>query len=243
MYKNLRTAIVIPVYNEEKLIKPTIVCVPDYVDKIIVVDDGSKDNSVNVINSINDKRLHLIKHRVNLGLGSAIITGYKFAIGQAFDAVIVVGGDNQMDLKELPKFLESIVNDETDYAKGNRFLNGSYKKMPIRRLIGNILLSYIEKPVTGYWGLFDMHDGYTVINKRALNAVDWNDAWTGYAYNVDFLARLNAKNMRVKDIPREAIYLKGERQSQINTLKYVLMVIPLIMRTFFWRVQEKYLKF
>jgi len=241
MYREKRISIVIPAYNEEKLIKPTIDGVPPYVDRIFVIDDGSTDNTVEVIKNIKDPRIELIQHEKNLGLGSALVTGYKHALKEEFNATIVVGGDNQMDLAELPKFLNPIVEDKADYTKGNRFLNSSFKKMPMARLMGNILLSCIEKPATGYWNLFDMHDGYTVINKRALEAVDWDNAWTEYAYNVDFLARLNVKRMRVMDIPREAIYLKGERQSQIRTLQYMLMAMPLIIRTFLWRIKNKIL--
>lgn len=242
MYNELKTVIVIPVYNEERLIADTIKGVPKYIDKIAVVDDGSTDSSIAVVKKIKDKRIHIISHKKNSGLGSAIVSGYKFAIANSFDIAVVVGGDNQMDLAELSYFLEPIANDEADYVKGNRFLNSSYKKMPLRRLIGNIILSFIEKPATGYWNLFDMHDGYTAINKKALKAVDWDYVWKGYAYNVDFLARLNVKNMRVKDISREAIYLKGEKQSKIKILGYVSMAIPLIIKTFFWRLNQKYFK-
>lgn len=243
MYKKLKIAIVIPAYNEERLIKPTIMGVPSYVDKIIPVDDGSTDGTIRVIKSIKDKRIDLIRHKRNKGLGNAIISGYKKALRGGFDAVVVVGGDNQMGLKELPKFLEPIYSGEADYTKGNRFLDkGWIRKMPLARKFGNILLSVIEKPATGYWNIFDMHDGYTVIDRKALSAVDWDDAWTGYAYNVDFLARLNVKNMKVKDIGRKAIYLKGERQSQIRILKYMLMAIPLILRTMIWRLDKKYFK-
>lgn len=245
MYKGLKLSIVIPAYNEQKLIVDTVKGVPAYVDRIIVVDDGSKDKTAEIVKKMqkNNKRIELILHVVNKGLGSAIVTGYKKSLADGFDATIVVGGDNQMDLKELPTFLEPIVNKEADYVKGNRFLNESWRLMPFPRLLGNVVLSAIEKPATGYWKIFDSHDGYTVINKRALKAVNWDDAWTGYAYNVDFLARLNVVGMKAIDVPRQAIYLPGERQSQIKILKYMLMAIPLIIRTFLWRIRKKYLRF
>jgi len=243
MYKNHKISLVVPAYNEQKLIKPTISHVPKCIDKIIVIDDGSKDNTVKVIKSVKDKRIKLIKHEKNKGLGAALVTGYKESIKQNVDIAVVVGGDNQMDLKEVEKFLDPIVKGEVDYTKGNRFLNDSFKLMPFPRLLGNILLSSVEKFATGYWNLFDMHDGYTAINKKALKAVNWDEAWTKYAYNVDFLARLNVAKMKVKDVSRRAIYLKGERQSQIKTLRYMIMAIPLIVNCLVWRVQNKYLKF
>jgi len=243
MYKNHKVSLVVPAYNEQKLIKQTISKVPKCIDKIIVIDDGSTDNTVKVIKSVKDKRIKLIKHGENKGLGAALVTGYKESIKQNVDIAVVVGGDNQMNLKEVEKFLDPIVNREADYTKGNRFLNDSFKIMPFPRLLGNILLSSIEKFATGYWNIFDMHDGYTAINKKALKAVNWDEAWTKYAYNVDFLARLNAAKMRVKDVSRMAIYIKGERQSQIKTLRYIIMAIPLIVNCFLWRIQKKYFDF
>jgi len=243
MYKKHKISLVVPAYNEQKLIKPTISHVPKCIDKIIVIDDGSSDNTAKVIKNVKDKRIKLIKHSENKGLGSALVTGYKESIKQNVDIAVVVGGDNQMDLKEVKKFLDPIVNGEADYTKGNRFLNDSFKIMPFPRLIGNIFLSSVEKFATGYWGIFDMHDGYTAISKKALKVVNWDEAWTQYAYNVDFLARLNVAGMKVKDVSRRAIYLKGERQSQIKTFRYMIMAIPLIMNCFLWRIQKKYFNF
>jgi glycosyltransferase involved in cell wall biosynthesis len=242
----MKLAIVIPAYNEQRLIGPTIDGVPSYVDAIVTVNDGSKDNTSKILSdyATKDSRVQVINHPTNLGLGHALITGYKYCITKEYDAVIVVGGDNQMPLNELERFLDPIANDEADYTKGNRFLTGFgniMKVMPKARIWGNVLLSTIEKPATGYWKIFDAHDGYTVINKRALKAVNWDKAWTDYAYNVDFLARLNVARMRVKDICRTPIYIKGERQSQIRTLRYMLMAIPLIVRTYLWRIYQRYI--
>jgi hypothetical protein len=86
----------------------------------------------------------------------------------------------------------------------------------------------------------DVVDGYTAINRNALETIDWDSAWHGYGYPMDFLIRLNAYGFRVKDIPRRAIYLPGERQSQIKGLRYALRVSPMLVRGFFWRLWNKY---
>lgn len=242
MINEKKIAIVIPAHDEEKLIKPTILGVPKYVDKIIVIDDGSKDKTYDTICGIQDARIEVIKHKVNKGLGSALVSGYTKTLEENFDIVITVGGDNQMDLKELPLFIAPIMKDEADYVKGNRFLNESWKKMPLARLFGNTFLSAIEKFATGYWRVFDTHDGYTVMNKKALKAVNWEELWTGYGYNADILCRLNIAGLRVKDVSRTAIYLKGARQTQIRTALYIGMVIPLIIKMYIWRIKNKYFK-
>jgi hypothetical protein len=161
----------------------------------------------------------------------------------------VIGGDNQMPLDQMPDFLDPLVNGAADYTKGNRFMRRQFAiadiptAMPKTRLIGNALISALTKIASGYYKLVDVVDGYTAINRDALETIDWNKAWRGYGYPMDFLIRLNAYGLRVKDIPRRAIYLPGERQSQIKGLRYALRVSPMLLRGFFWRLWTKYILF
>ena len=128
--------------------------------------------------------------------------------------------ENDMDLNDLPNFLEPLVKGEADYTKGNRFLYAGDEKeiarpdvMPFKRLLGNSLLSSMVKFASGYYRIFDTQDGYTAITSEAIRRVNWNKAYKGYGYPGDFLIVLNTYGLRVKDVPRRAIYLKGERQS------------------------------
>lgn len=244
MYKGLKIALVIPAYNEEKLIKPTLEGVPKTIDKIYAIDDGSTDNMVSVIKEQmkKDSRITLIRHKRNMGVGAAIINGYRQSSKDGYDIAVVIGGDNQMDLEDLPNFLEPLYKHEADYTKGNRFLLGgtAYSKMPKHRFFGNSILSFATKMASGYWKIFDTQDGYTAITKEAIDRVNWDDAWKGYGYVSDFLVLFNVYGLSVKDVPRRAIYLKGERQSQINLLKYICRVGPRLVRRFFWRLKMKY---
>ncbi|MBW2989492.1 glycosyltransferase family 2 protein [Candidatus Woesearchaeota archaeon] len=244
MYKSLKISLVIPAYNEEKLIRPTLENIPKTIDKVYVVDDGSKDKTADVVKemAVKDKRIELISHEKNSGVGAAIITGYKRSSKDNFDVAVVIGGDNQMDLKDLPNFLEPIYQGKADYTKGNRFLSGgtAYTVMPKHRFFGNSVLSLMTKVASGYWNIFDTQDGYTAMTKDAIDSVDWDKAWKGYGYVSDFLVLFNVHNLRVKDVPRRAIYLEGERQSQINILRYILKVGPRLVKEFFWRITTKY---
>ena len=115
------------------------------------------------------------------------------------------------------------------------------KDMPRRRFFANALLSILTKIASGYYKLFDVVDGYTAITRRAIDLVDWDRAWKGYGYPMDFLVRLNAYGFRALDVPRRAIYLEGERQSQIRGMSYALKVAPMLVRGFLWRIFTKYL--
>lgn len=244
MYKSKKIALVVPAYNEERLIKPTLENAPKTIDKIYVIDDASTDYTDNMVKRCgeNDKRIKLIKHDKNKGVGQAIITGYQEASKNNMDIVVVVGGDNQMDLDDLPNFIDPIVKDEADYVKGNRFLLGgnAFFDMPKKRFLGNTMLSLITKFASGYWRIFDTQDGYTAITKEAIDKIDWKLAWKKYGYVGDWLVLFNVYNLRVKDVPRKAIYLKGERQSQIKIGRYVITVFPRMINRFFWRMKIKY---
>lgn len=245
MYKDKKISLVIPAYNEERLIKPTLENVPKTIDHVYVIDDASTDKMAYVVRSLaeKDKRIELISHKVNKGVGAGIITGYKKSVKDGYDIAVVIGGDFQMDLQDLSQFLEPLVKNEADYTKGNRFLyaSGIPNVMPFKRVLGNSILSLIVKLSSGYYKIFDTQDGYTAITADAITKVNWNKTYKGYGYPGDFLIVFNAYNLRVKDIPRRAIYLQGERQSQIKIFQYIIKVAPRYKFKFLWRLWTKYI--
>lgn len=249
MYRDKRIALVIPAHNEERLIRPTLEHVPELIDSIYVIDDGSTDGTAAIVQecAMCDERVELIGHERNTGPGGAIITGYKRALADGYDITVVCGGDNQMPLDQVTNLLDPLISGEADYTKGNRFMVRHHalrdipQVMPKTRLVGNMLISALTKIASGYYKVVDVVDGYTAITRTALEVVDWDRAWKGYGYPMDFLIRLNASGFRVKDVPRRAIYLPGERQSQIKGLRYALRVSPMLLRGFLWRLINKYL--
>ena len=245
MYRDKKISLVIPAYNESKLIRPTLENVPVLIDQIYVVDDKSTDNMGEVVQKIaqKDPRVTYIRHEINQGPGGAIITGYKQSSLDGYDIAVVVGGDYQMPLEEVENFLNPLIDNRADYTKGNRFFvwDKTRDKMPRIRILGNIIITALTKIASGYYKIMDVVDGYTAITKESIDKVDWSKAWTKYGYPMDFLIRLNAYGIRVADIPRTPIYLKGERQSQIKGMRYALKVSPMLVRGFFWRMGFKYI--
>lgn len=247
MYRDRKISLVIPAYNEARLIKPTLEAVPEIIDRVYVVDDCSPDNQNEVILACaaKDNRIELVKHEVNQGPGGSIVTGYRKSSADGFDIAVVVGGDNQMPLNELEHFLNPLVEGKADYAKGNRFLleriNDTMDRMPLIRLIGNSIITALTKIASGYYKTMDVVDGYTAITKHAIDTVNWDKAWKRYGYPMDFLIRLNAYGFKIIDVPRTAIYLPGERQSQIKGLSYTIKVSPMLLKGFMWRLRFKYI--
>lgn len=247
MYRDHKIGLVIPAYREERLIGRTLEGVPPLIDRIYPVDDCSPDgqNAVILARAQADPRISLLKHEKNRGPGAAIITGYRKAFEENCDIVVVVGGDSQMDLAQVEEFLNPIVEKRVDYTKGNRFLlaelENTVRQMPKIRLIGNWIITGLTKVASGYFKVMDVVDGYTAISRKAIATINWDHAWQGYGYPMDFLVRLNAYGFKIQDIQRKAIYLRGERQSQIKGLRYALRVSPMLIRDFFWRLRFKYL--
>lgn len=247
MYRNSKIALVIPAFREEKLIRFTLKNVPELFDTVYVVDDASPDNQNQVINACaqEDSRIKLLCHAVNQGPGGAIITGYQKSAADGNHITVVVGGDFQMNLSEVHRFLDPILDGEADYTKGNRFLveelEDTISKMPKLRFFGNWIITALTKIASGYFGVMDVVDGYTAISNVAIRRVDWKRAWKRYGYPMDFLIRLNAYGLRALDVPRSAIYLPGERQSQIKAFKYFRQVTPMLLRAFLWRLRFKYI--
>ena len=245
MYRDQKIGLAIPAYNEQRLIGPTLDSVPELVDVVYVVNDCSTDDTAQVIRdrAAKDARIVLVDHETNRGVGQAIITGYERAAEAGCDICVVTGGDHQMPMEQIPALLDPIVDGVADYTKGNRFLmpDEGLEDMPMTRMLPNALISFMTKIASGYFKIFDVVDGFTAISRRAIGLVDWDQAWKGYGYPMDFLVRLNAYGLRVLDVPRRAIYLEGERQSQIKGIRYALRVAPMLVRDFFWRLFTRYL--
>ena len=112
-------AVVVPAYNEAKLIRGAIEGVPGFVDHIIVVDDASLDATTTVART-SERPIELIEHETNQGVGSAITTGCRHALLLGADLTAVMAADGQMHPEDLPALLAPLIAGEADYVQGNR---------------------------------------------------------------------------------------------------------------------------
>ena len=236
VYRDKRISIIIPVHNEEKLIIPTLIGIPDYVDKIIIIDDGSEDSTRSLVLSYEDERLELIALGENKGVGNAVKVGYKGSIQYNIDIVVAIGGDHQFDLEQLPSLLDPIVDDEADYVKGNRFLVDAKEVMPNKRYFGNIFLSMLTRMASGVRTIFDTQGGFIAVSRKLIEIIDWDNFWNGYGFVSDFIIKIAAYGFRIKDIPIRAIYLKEMKQSQIVISRYIIRSLPMILKGWLWKI-------
>jgi len=242
MYNEKSIAVVVPAYNEELLIEKTLKAIPDVVDRIIVVDDASTDRTSIVVEEIAraDKRVFLLRHDVNRGVGGAIVSGYKNALESDIDITVVMAGDAQMDPDDFLSIIGPIEEGRADYTKGNRLFYGdAWRMIPHYRYLGNSFLSLLTKIASGYWHIADSQCGYTAISLVALKRIDLDGIYERYGMPNDLLIKLNQHDFRVCDVHVRPVYNIGEK-SGIKLRKVVPRISWILLKGFIKRLVFKY---
>lgn len=242
MYKGYKIGVAVPAYNEEKLIGETLKGIPSFVDKIYVVDDGSTDNTSKIVEEFmkKDKRIVLIRHNENKGVGGAIVSAWKRGINEV-DILAVMAGDNQMEPEDLPALLDPIVEGKVDFTKGNRFLKRYDLRMSYWRRFGTFLLTILTKIASGYWHIGDPQNGYVAITTNALKKIDLDKLYKGYAFENDLLIKASVAGLRVINVPVRIRYKIGEK-SKIKYSKFIICTSWFLLKAFLWRIWVQYIK-
>jgi glycosyltransferase involved in cell wall biosynthesis len=239
VYKGLQVAVVVPAFNEERLVTRTLAGMPDFVDMMVVVDDASTDDTAELVANVTDPRVHLLRHIVNTGVGGAICDGHRWALEKGADVAVVMAGDNQMDPAHLPALLDPIAEDGVQFTKANRFGNmTTFHGMPMARLFGNVTLSFLTKAASGYWNVFDPQNGYTAIHRSALARLDLDRLARGYSFENDLLISLNILGVRARDVPVPAVY--ADEVSHLHIRREAPRLAALMFRGFWRRMVLKY---
>jgi glycosyltransferase involved in cell wall biosynthesis len=235
-------AVVIPAYQEEELLPATLGGIPDFVDRIYVVDDASQDGTVGRARAAanGDKRISVIPRDRNGGVGAAVVTGYRQALDDHVDVTVVMNADNQMDPDDLAHLATPVANGDVDYAKANRLFTGqAWQLIPHTRFFGNAVLSLLTKIASGYWHIADAQSGYTAISLPMLELIDLDGLYPRYGFPNSMLLHLNVWNAKVRDVPSRPIYGVGER-SGIKLRRVVPAISWLLLKGFWWRMWQKY---
>ena len=149
MWKGSVIVAVVPAYCEETRIGQVIASMPEFVDRICVVDDASLDGTSDVVRLLDDPKVHLISLERNRGVGGALASGYVWALSAGADVMVVLAGDAQMDPVDLLRLLEPVIDGDFDYVKGNRFLHRKWRDMPAHRRSGSRWLAGLTRWATG----------------------------------------------------------------------------------------------
>ena len=233
-------AVVVPAYDEETLLPEVLAGIPEFVDRIYVVDDASRDLTAEQARSASDPRVQLIEHGENRGVGASIVSGYRRAIADRMDVTCVMAADNQMDPDDLQAIAQPVVDGDADYAKANRLVSGeAWKLIPHARYLGNAMLSLLTKIASGYWHVADSQSGFTAVSLATLERLDLDRIYPRYGFPNDMLVHLNVAEARVRDVPSKPVYNVGDR-SGIRYWRVIPAISWLLLKAFFWRLKEKY---
>jgi len=194
---NLLLSVVIPVNNEERTIKDVVSRIPNhYKIEIIIVDDGSSDESVEKINEIDNCNITLIRHNKNKGYGAALLTGIMQAKG---DIIITLDSDGQHNPEEIPKLIRPILTNKADIVVGSRYLGNSEYQVPLHIRVGEFIVKNC------LWLIFNQkvgnnQNGYRAFSKKCLEI--FNDViYTGFGFCTEILFKASYKNYRIKEVP------------------------------------------
>jgi len=239
MFRDTRVHVIIPAYNVEAHLVGVLRGIPDFVDAVTVVDDGSTDGTAEAAKSVGDPRVTVLQSPTNEGVGGAMVRGFQHALTQGEGIIVKMDGDGQMDAADLPRLLDPIVDGRSDYAKGNRFLRShELDIMPRARLAGNFVLTFLTKLASGYWNVFDPQNGYLAISSGTLRLLDLDRISRRYFFENDMLIHLNIFDARVRDVAMPSRY--GAERSSMR-LDRILCSFPFhLFRGYWYRFYRKH---
>lgn len=225
MRNEWHVGVVIPAKNEQDFIEDVINSIPDFVDKIVVVNDGSNDKTQAIVeNNISTNNKIRLVNLTGKGVGFAIDTGHQ-EIMKLLDkpfVSVVMAGDGQMNPEDLDSLIEPIIHNQSDYVKGNRFHHkDGISEMPKLRKFASILLGFLTTLAAGRH-VTDPQCGYTATSHNVLKEWNWSKSWKNYGYPNYWLIELSRKSLRVKEIPVTCIY--GNEKSGLKMFSFFISV-------------------
>ena len=233
--------VVIPCYNEAKLIRKTVETLPHFIDAIILVDDCSTDNTLEVMAGIAhaDKRVQILRNKVNVGVGATLVHGFRTALETKTNLIMVMAGDAQCDPSYIQPMAATLISGSLDYVKANRFMHAeALTQMPAFRRIGNIFITLLTKFATGYYTVFDSQNGYGIFRRETLEKINLGAIGARYDYESTLLIELSIAGAKIKDVSVPAIY--GDETSTIPVFRTALRTLRVLQHGFWRRIYRKY---
>ena len=215
----MRTCVVIPTYNEAKAIAELINQITKIGLEVIIVDDGSQDNTVEIAQ---DGGARVLCNLTNSGKGISLIKGYNFALAEGFDAVISMDGDGQHSPLDLGAFMQKAETSLSAVIVGNRM--NSTKEMPWLRLMTNRFMSWLISLITKQY-VADTQCGFRLLKKEVLEKLNLTSA--NYEIESEVLIKASRLGFKIESIPIRTIY--SGQKSQINpfidTFRFIFFII------------------
>ena len=211
-----RIAVIIPCFRVKKHILGVLESIGPAVHLIYVIDDQCPEKTGDfVLENCKDPRVSVRFNALNLGVGGAVMAGYKAALADHAHIAIKIDGDGQMDPHLIDRFVKPIIAGRADYTKGNRFYElEQIHRMPVLRVIGNAGLSFVTKLSSGYWDIFDPSNGYTAISVPVLKKLPLFNKLTR-----TYIGKLTDNTKELKVTKDCVIYKEGDSADKVFIVK------------------------
>jgi dolichol-phosphate mannosyltransferase len=200
-----RALVIVPTYNERENIRRLVdsVLSQDARIDMLIVDDGSPDGTGAIVEEIgaSNARVHLLSRPKKMGLGTAYVAGFRWALARDYAYVLEMDADFSHDPAHLPQFLAAIEN--TDLVLGSRYQEGrvTVVNWPINRLILSYLANMYARAITGLH-VWDATGGFKCFRRSVLEAIDLDHVRSnGYAFQIEMTFRAVRKHFRITEIP------------------------------------------
>ena len=234
-----RIAVVIPAYRVARHIADVVSGIPDWVDRIVVVDDASQDGTFDLAAEVRDPRVRVLRHPSNRGVGAAMLTGMDYAAGEGCTIVVKMDGDGQMDPSLVAELIQPIMDGEADFVKGNRFADPwTLRRMPFLRRVGNLVLSFLTKISSGCWQVFDPTNGFFALDVSVFSRLNKNLVHARYFFETSLLLALRLQDAVILNIPMPANY--GDETSSMSIGRVLWEFPSLLVRQFARRIWLQY---
>ncbi len=219
----MRTAAVIPVYNEAQTIRSVVERTLPHVDQVIVVDDASMDASAEQLTGTG---VTLLKHTRNMGKGPTIQRGFIHALEQGVEAVVTLDGDNQHSPEEIPKLLRAAEKYPNSIVIGARLKRR--ENAPRLRLFANRFADFWVSWAAGY-PVVDSQSGFRLYPAQALNIVcNRLNEPMGFVFESEILIEAAHNNLYSVSVPIESIYHQGGRHSHYKPWRDTWLIVRMI---------------
>lgn len=219
----MKIFIIIPVFNEEKIVREVIKEIKKSgYQNIITIDDGSQDNTYEKINELKD--VISLKHSINRGKGAAVKTGFEMAKKVRADIVVTIDGDGQHNPEDIKNMIEKI-NQGFDVVLGSRLINP--KGMPKYKIIANYLGNFFTWLIYGLW-VTDSQSGFRAYSKKAMELIDTQT--DRYEYDSEIIKEIYRNKLKYVEIPIEVRYTeysmnKLHKQNFFNGIKTLFKML------------------